>query len=89
LKKDTETLTNNNDIEQHVLQYFSDIFTSSHQLVMNELQDTYIPKLATTVDNATLTTFPLQDEIKCAVFDLNGDSAPGPDGYPGHFYQAF
>jgi len=36
-----------------------------------------------------LTSLPSADEIKNAVMTLNGDSAPGPDGYPGHFYQSF
>ena len=32
---------------------------------------------------------PLPAEIHRAVFDLGGDSAPGPDGFPGHFFQKF
>ncbi len=29
------------------------------------------------------------EEIKAAVFQLGGDKAPGPDGFPLSFYQAF
>lgn len=36
-----------------------------------------------------LTRLPLGDEIEFAVFDLNGDGAPGLDGFGGHFYQTF
>jgi hypothetical protein len=28
-------------------------------------------------------------DIKAAVFEMNGDGAPGPDGFGGHFYQTF
>jgi len=36
-----------------------------------------------------LLRFPLSAEIKDAVFALNGDGAPGADGFGGHFYQTF
>lgn len=29
------------------------------------------------------------DEIKRVVFDLGGDKAPGPDGFPIHFFKTF
>jgi len=32
---------------------------------------------------------PLLDEIKNAVFGLNVDGAPGPNGFGAHFYQFF
>lgn len=32
---------------------------------------------------------PLREEIRAAVFGLNADGAPGPDGFGGHFYQTF
>jgi hypothetical protein len=40
-------------------------------------------------DNAALVCLPSPEEIKSAVFEMNGDGAPGPDGYSGHFYQTF
>lgn len=48
-----------------------------------------IPNLITSVENVTLCRVPLCSEIKVTVFDLNGDSASGPDGFGGHFYQTF
>jgi len=48
-----------------------------------------IPCLVTNEDNLKLTTLPLAEEIKNAVFSLSGESTPSPDWYSGHFYQSY
>ncbi|PNY16800.1 ribonuclease H, partial [Trifolium pratense] len=48
-----------------------------------------IPNLVSDSVNALLTSLPSFDEIKNAVFSLNKDSAPGPDGFGGFFYQTY
>ncbi|MCH95958.1 RNA-directed DNA polymerase (Reverse transcriptase), partial [Trifolium medium] len=45
--------------------------------------------MITTDINNLLTMLPSQQEIKAAVFALNKDSAPGPDGFGAFFYQYF
>lgn len=30
-----------------------------------------------------------EDEIRCALMEVEGDKAPGPDGFPFHFAQSF
>jgi len=45
--------------------------------------------MVTAAENGRLTDIPQLEEIRNVVFDLGGDSAPRPDGYPGHFYQRF
>ncbi|GAU41845.1 hypothetical protein TSUD_177560 [Trifolium subterraneum] len=44
------------------------------------LAEEVVPNLVTNDVNAVLTMLPSHDEIKAAVFALNKDSAPGPDG---------
>ncbi|MCI27041.1 RNA-directed DNA polymerase (Reverse transcriptase), partial [Trifolium medium] len=39
--------------------------------------------------NNLLTMLPSPAEIKAAVFDLNKDGAPGPDGFGAFFYQTY
>ncbi|XP_047264042.1 uncharacterized protein LOC124896540 [Capsicum annuum] len=39
-------------------------------------------------ENADLEAIPDEEELKKAVFSLNGDSACGPDGLSGRFYQS-
>jgi len=89
LKDGEEVLTSKEDIECHVLQYFTDIFSAASKCVENDLPEKYIPRKVTDEDNAMLTAIPSEEEVKHVVFDLNGDAAPGPDGYPGYFYQHF
>lgn len=53
------------------------------------LVENFIPKLVDDDMNAFLTLLPSLDEIKVAVFSLNNDSAPGPDGFGETFYQFY
>lgn len=48
----------------------------------------YNPSLVSQEDNAALLKPIELDEVKEAVFSLSPDSAPGPDGFSGSFYQA-
>lgn len=48
----------------------------------------YIPSLITVEHNAELCKEPQWEEILMAIKGLDPDSAPGPDGFNGHFYQA-
>jgi len=51
--------------------------------------DETIPSLVSEAENHKLLRIPQSAEIKEAVFALNGDGAPGPDGFGGHFYQTY
>ncbi|PNX99831.1 ribonuclease H, partial [Trifolium pratense] len=53
------------------------------------LAEDVIPKLVTNEVNAVLTMLPSHDEVRAAVFALNKDSAPGPDGFGAFFYQHY
>ena len=46
-----------------------------------------IPSVITDRINNMLTSLPNPDEIKSAVFSLNHDSAPGPDGFGALFFS--
>ncbi|CAM8900124.1 unnamed protein product [Rhodiola kirilowii] len=47
---------------------------------------THITPIITDADNDTLSSMPSGDEIFNAIQRLNPSSAPGPDGFTGHFY---
>ena len=46
-----------------------------------------IPNLISEEGNAFLLSPFLEEEIKKADFNLGGDRAPGPDGFPEAFFQ--
>lgn len=51
--------------------------------------DESIPELLDDNVNNLLTMTPTSEEIKNAVFALNIDSAPGPDGFGASLYQTY
>ena len=71
------------------MSYFQSIFSVDNNYVTNNMVARLIPNLVTTTENDVLCSVPLSSEIKAIVFDLNGDGAPGPDGFGDHFYQTF
>jgi hypothetical protein len=89
LQDGDNVITDLTEIEMHVLSYFQAIFSMDNNCAPNTLVDETIPSLVTDADNHMLLHLPLSSEIKDAVFSLNGDGAPGPDGFGGHFYQTF
>ncbi|GAU50362.1 hypothetical protein TSUD_409350 [Trifolium subterraneum] len=63
--------------------------TSMPHCCANSMIQDRIPSLVSPEDNNSLIAVPSDSEIKIAVFDMNGNGAPGPDRFGGHFYQQF
>ncbi|PNX84781.1 hypothetical protein L195_g040844 [Trifolium pratense] len=53
------------------------------------LADEVTPKLITDYINALITLLPSHQKIKAAVFALNKDTAPGPEGFGAFFFQHY
>ncbi|KAH0698682.1 hypothetical protein KY284_012897 [Solanum tuberosum] len=47
-----------------------------------------IPNIISNQQNEDMERLPTKDEVKNVIFALNGDSASGPDGYSGQFFQS-
>jgi hypothetical protein len=82
-------LTDQNQISDHVVNFYKNLFCSNIVLQEQLLAGEVIPNLITTEINSLLTILPSHLEIKAAVFSLNKDSAPGPDGFGAYFFQHF
>jgi hypothetical protein len=82
-------ITDTSLLAHHVVNYFKNVFCTNFSLQDQLLVDEVIPNLVSDSVNALLTMLPSYEEIKNAVFSLNKDSAPGPDGYGAFFYQTY
>lgn len=86
LKSGDSILDNQADIEQHVLDYYTNLFGTENVCTNSYFISNVIPNLVTVEDNAMLTNLPIMEEVRAAVFDMNCSGAPGPDGFGGCFF---
>ncbi|XP_026428923.1 uncharacterized protein LOC113324853 [Papaver somniferum] len=70
-----------------LIEYFKKKFEYQSVQINDSIFDV-VPQIISDADNLFLEGCPDEDEIKKFVFNLNADSAPGPDGYTGVFYRA-
>ncbi|XP_070035767.1 uncharacterized protein [Nicotiana tomentosiformis] len=68
------------------LEFYSNQFTQTGDTT-NYAMLNNIPTMVTLEQNLELCKYPTIDEVKDAIFALSGDSAGGPDGFIGLFYQ--
>ena len=86
-------LENPKEIAEAGVSYFHELLTDqltydvAYWNHLNMELQCCIPKMVTTSDNEMLQTIPDKEEIHQAVFSLNFESAAGPDGFSGHFFQ--
>lgn len=73
-------------IAQHAATFFGNLFTASPYAMHESLFDEY-PRAVTNEMNSRLTAIPELQEIWDAISHLSSDSAPGPDGFTGHFFR--
>ncbi|CAA7020953.1 unnamed protein product [Microthlaspi erraticum] len=76
------------DIEHVATAYFQNLFTSSQPADFDEALR-YVTAQVTTDMNQALTKPPTNEEIKQAIYDINPEKAPGPDGMTSVFYHKF
>ena len=75
-------------IASTIASYYQTIFTAGTPSDNLVVEEGLTPKV-TALMNSRLTAEPSLQEITEAVFSINPDKAPGPDGFSAGFYQSF
>ncbi|XP_043710215.1 uncharacterized protein LOC122659132 [Telopea speciosissima] len=75
------------DVGREAARFFVGLFMAQNRRRDEDLLD-LIPRLVTDADNEMLMMVPPMEEVRKAVFGLSCDSAPGPNGFTGHFFMA-
>lgn len=73
------------NIGEEVVRHFETFFKEDGSPHLQYLNCTN--QVITLEENDSLTVILTDEEIKQALFGLNPNSAPSPDGFNGHFYQ--
>jgi hypothetical protein len=78
------------DLKHHITNYYKTLFgKTDHNSVIMEESITYDIPQVTDIENTILTAPFTMDEVRKAVFQMERNKAPGPDGFPAEFYQTF
>ena len=80
-------------IENHILDFYKNIYAGSSSndqatCSIEEFIGTYISEMVFSEENTTLIKCPNYLKIKNAFFNLNGNSAPGPNDFGGVFFHS-
>ncbi|CAL5339198.1 unnamed protein product [Camellia sinensis] len=78
-------LTTDEEIDEHLLHYFSEFYTAGPRGDMEAALQVLDPVISPEANEA-LTRVVSDSEIKAAAFQLGSLKALGPDGFPGFFY---
>ncbi|XP_062028777.1 uncharacterized protein LOC133744735 [Rosa rugosa] len=87
IKVGSQVFHGQDQIAQQVVHHFEALFSRDSTITDTGLVNRTIPALVTEAENLSLTTRPTVEEIHEAVLNLDGSSAPGPDGFGGIFFQ--
>jgi len=76
LRVDDTLITDQEQIAEHVISHFTNLFSNENVVNDNGIIEEVIPPLVTENINRLLTMLPSCDEIHNAMFAMNKDSAP-------------
>lgn len=90
LKDGVHTIQGEEALKKHITAYYKVLFgppdPSAVELDENQVSD--IPQVSD-LENSFLTCQFTEEEIRRALFQMEHNRAPGPDGFPAEFFQVF
>ena len=88
LHQDEGVIEGQNELQKNITDYYKTLFgpPEDGHMTLDENQIGDIPQVSTE-ENAFLTAPFTEDEVRQAIFQMEHNKAPGPDGFPAEFYQ--
>jgi hypothetical protein len=90
LVQEEVTIEGHEQLKSYITSYYKGLFGASEELdvSLGESRIDDIPQVSVE-ENDILTTPYAEEEVRKVVFQMEHNSAPGRDGFPVEFYQAF
>jgi hypothetical protein len=90
LVQDEGTIEGLDSLKNYITSYYKNLFGAPEEgnFFMDETQTDDIPQV-TVEENNLLTAKYSEEEVRKAIFQMEHNKAPGPDGFPAEFYQTF
>ena len=89
LQDGNHIVSGDDELKKYITTYYKGLFgPSDNNFNLDETRTYDIPQL-TDVENEILTSEFTEAEVREAIFQMEHNKAPGTDGFPAEFYQAF
>ncbi|XP_073367868.1 uncharacterized protein [Aegilops tauschii subsp. strangulata] len=90
LQQEEGRIEGQEELKKYITNYYKSLFgaTIDGNFTLDESQTEDIPQV-TAEENDILTAPFSEEEVRVAVFQMEHNKAPGPDGFPAEFYQNF
>jgi mannosylglycoprotein endo-beta-mannosidase len=90
LVQDEGIIEGQEHLKSYITNYYKNLFGAPEEgnFHMDETQIDDIPQVSLE-ENALLTAVYSEDEVRKAIFEMEHNKAPGPDGFSAEFYQIF
>ena len=90
LEQDEGIIVGDVNLKNYITEFYKGLFGphTSNSFSLDETLRHDIPQVSEE-ENEMLTDPFSEEEVKMAVFDMEHNKAPGPDGFPAYFYQFF
>ena len=78
------------ELKKYITNYYRGLFGPSENnfFTIDENRREDIPQVTDDESESLIAMF-TQEEVRTAIFQMEHNKAPGPDGFPAEFYQAF
>ncbi|KAL9235614.1 hypothetical protein vseg_010359 [Gypsophila vaccaria] len=85
---DGHLTTEEEELEDIAVDFFKELFTSTHPCNFEEVLSSIEPKVTDEINNRLLRPFST-DEVKIALDQMHPNKAPGPDGLNANFFKTY